>query len=312
MCLFRIFMLGVIVGIVTPTFAIAGGPCFDSPISYGPVYGPPISYCPPVVSSSYVEPVHEQVIIKEHIREVVAPVAVPVVVPATVFQYLPALSPAAQVTSNVSVAAQGTATLPASPQVAVQQAGSQVAVAAQTPQVAATTTQTTAVAAQPATPIVQQQHVQTTEQVDMLLRARLDALMREKQFGIAADAPPPLEDPEGPPPVQPQQPQQPVQAQPAQPVRPTQEPAQDLQSRALTVAGQSCVVCHNPKQAKGGLTLTNEQSQWAPVKDGIPMSNADVAAPVEQGRMPKISPALHTQPLTSQQRNDLIAWLKGQ
>jgi hypothetical protein len=230
-----------------------------------------------------------------------------VVVPATVFQYLPALTPAAQVTSNVTVQPQAQPVA----QVAVQQQGAQVAVAQQQQgaQVAVAQQQpvATSQAAAPV-PLVQQQHVQTTEQIDQLLRARLDAILREKQYGIAADAPPPLEDPD----QQQQPPPQPLQqAQPVQPQQAGQQTqADELQTRALAVVNQSCVMCHSPQSSKGDVTLVNAQGMWAPTKEGAPMSNSDVAAPVASGKMPRISPTFRNQPLTSQQRNDLIAWLR--
>lgn len=303
-------LTGVVCGLLVPTLARAGGPCYGTPFG-APIIGPPAYSSGPIISSSYSTPVVEQVIVKEHVKEVVAPVAVPVVVPATVFQYLPALTPGAQLTSNVSTAG-------AAASVAAQPA-TQATVAQPPPPVATQATQQvqTAQPAQAAVPQTVQQTVQTTEQVDTLLRMRLDAILREKQFGIAADAPPPLYDPEQPPQASPPQQAPLQQAQPAQqdqlmPGSESRAGKAALESRAMQVVGQSCLVCHNPKSDRGGVTLVNDQNQWAPTKDGVSLDGDTIAKSVESGRMPKLNATLKNQPLTPPQKNDLIAWLRGQ
>src|SRR5437763_15774936 len=176
-------LAGVVCSLTAPAFVRAGGPCYGPPFG-APIVGPPFYSSGPIISSSYSTPVQEQVIIKEHVKEVVTPVAVPVVVPATVFQYLPALTPGAQVTSNFVAGGAATATTaaqPAGPAVGAQTPAptaavaqpSQSAVAAATRAVQAQATQP----AQTAVPATIQQTVQTTEQVDTLLRMRLDAIM---------------------------------------------------------------------------------------------------------------------------------------
>jgi hypothetical protein len=166
-----------------------GPPIIRGPgCGYGPpiISGPSCDYSPPICTS-YVEPptVYEKVIV----NEVVAPVAVPVVVPATVFQYLPAIAPQAPSTPAVigtggTVATAGAAAAPAVP------------VASTTPTVAASApatapAATAAVLPAPATPAP----AGLEAKLDLLIKARLDAIMREK-IANTADAPPPLADPD--------------------------------------------------------------------------------------------------------------------
>jgi cytochrome c5 len=288
-------LIGAVCGL-TPT-TVSAGPFYGPPIS-GPIIQGPI-YPSPIISSSYITPVREQVIIKE--KEVVAPIAVPVVVPATVFQYMPALNPGAQV--NTGVAA-GQTMVQSGVSTAVQQTGGQVA--------AAPATQAVAQTAAPAQPVQQvvQQTIQTTEQVDALVRTRLNAILMEKQFGIAADAPPPLADPDVPITPLPQPAQQPLQQAQQVQQAPQQAQTASLQARAMTIVGQSCVACHNPKSDRGDVMLVNAQNQWAPVKNGAPLSHDEIIRVVSSGRMPKVSPSLRIGPLQPGQKEELVAWLR--
>jgi hypothetical protein len=270
-------------------------------ISGGPFYGPPIS-------TSYVQTpvIHEKVVV----NEVVAPVAVPVVVPATVFQYLPAMAPQAPSAPAV-IGTGGT--------VASAQAAPTVQVPGSMPPTAGV-----ASAAQPVTPAAPVA-AGLEAKLDLLIKARLDAIVREK-MAAAADAPPPLADQDAatqptnystPPPADTTNQQtsttsdKPAPYQVAPPV--SQAPAMaDLQTRAMTAVGNACVSCHKQGAEKGGVILVNAQNQWAPSKDGAQLPNETIARSVENGRMPKLNATLHNQPLEPVVKNDLLAWLRKQ
>jgi len=138
----------------------------------------------------------------------------------------------------------------------------------------------------------------STAQIDKLIRERLEAIIKEKVTAARSNE-------EGePPPLDSDEPVENVDVG----AKPAAAQTKDVVIRGVNAAYVHCAPCHNERKQDGDVQLFDGRA-YKPLKDGVALSNAAVAAPVSAGKMPKLRAQLGNKAMSPEDKNDLLAWL---